>query len=450
MLSQCRKVQKLSCKRILKILKRLVSDQRGNIAVTMALTFPVVLGGAGLGIEVTNWLMTQRSMQNAADAAAMAASTNGGSNYATEARAVASQYGFQSGTNGVTVTASSSAACPAGGNNCYSVTITGAVPLILSPVVGFRGDLKFNGEDAKRITATAIATKGTKPRQYCILALASSGVEGLRTNGNPKANLAGCSTMSNTTSTCNGHDLNADYGDAHSTNNGCGVVQTSNLPVVTDPYSGLASSIPSNSCGSSFPQEPTSKKGTPLPASNLWTGTQSWSGNKFICGDLQLTGNTTINSSNGVLVIVNGRLDTNGFTLKTASGSAASVVFTGSNGSYTHAPTGGGTLDIKAPTSGTWRGVALYQNPSLTTGVNISAAGNSPTWNISGLVYLPHSSVTLSGAINKSSSGASCFVIVVDNMTINGTGSILTSGGCSSAGLNMPSGNIPTRGLLVG
>lgn len=430
--------------------KSLLRNRDGNVAVTMALALPVVLGAAGLGIEVTNWLMTQRSMQNAADAAVIAASTNASGNYATEARAVAAQYGFQNGSNGVSVTASSSAACPSGGSNCYSVTITGAVPLILSPVVGFKGDLKLNGEDAKKITATAIATKGTTPRQYCILALASSGAEGLRTNGNPKANLAGCSTMSNTTSTCNGHDLNADYGDAHSTNNGCGVVQTSNLPVVTDPYSGLASSIPSNSCGSSFPQEPTSKKGAALPSSNLWSGTQSWSGNKFICGDLQLTGNTTITSNNGVLVIVNGRLDTNGFTLKTASGAAATIIFTGSNGSYTHAPTGGGTIDVKAPTSGTWSGVALYQNPTLTTGVDISAAGNSPAWSITGLVYLPHASVTLSGAINKSSNGASCFVIVVDNMTVNGTGSILTNGGCASAGLNMPSSNIPTRGQLVG
>ena len=55
----------------LKILMRFVLDRQGNIAVIMALTLPVVLGGAGLGIEVTNWLMTQRSMQNAADAAAI-------------------------------------------------------------------------------------------------------------------------------------------------------------------------------------------------------------------------------------------------------------------------------------------------------------------------------------------------------------------------------------------
>jgi hypothetical protein len=43
---------------------------------------------------------------------------------------------------------------------------------------------------------------------------------------------------------------------------------------------------------------------------------------------------------------------------------------------------GGGALDITAPTSGDWSEVAIYQGPSLTKNVDISAAGNTPTWNI--------------------------------------------------------------------
>jgi hypothetical protein len=69
--------------------------------------------------------------------------------------------------------------------------------------------------------------------------------------------------------------------------------------------------------------------------------------------------------------------------------------------------------------------MAIYQDPNLTTGVNLSAAGNSPTWDISGVVYLPDSIVTLSGAVNKSSNGQACFVMVMDQITINGTGDVL-------------------------
>jgi hypothetical protein len=57
--------------------------------------------------------------------------------------------------------------------------------------------------------------------------------------------------------------------------------------------------------------------------------------------------------------------------------------------------------------------------------------------------------VTFSGAVNKSSNGASCFVMVADNVTINGTGSILAHGGCAQAGLTMPSSQVPGRGRLV-
>ena len=97
----------------------------------------------------------------------------------------------------------------------------------------------------------------------------------------------------------------------------------------------------------------------------------------------------------------------------------------------------------------TWSGVAIYQAPALTTGVNLSVAGNNPTWNITGLVYLPHASVSFSGPVNKSTSGLSCFVLVVDNLNVSGTASVLSQGQCGNAGLNMPSSTVPGRGQLV-
>ncbi|HEV2560788.1 MAG TPA: pilus assembly protein TadG-related protein [Rhizomicrobium sp.] len=429
----------------------LAADRRGNIAIITALVMPVFVGALGLGMEPGYWYLVARAEQNAADAAVIAASTNGSSNYATEGQAVAAQYGFVNGQNNVTVTVSNSASCPAGGTNCYSVTITKPLPLFLSQVVGFHGDVTVSGTRMKKVRASAISTQSVAPISYCLLALASSGAEGIRTNGAPFADMSNCNVMSDTTATCNGHNLNAAIGNAHGANNGCGITENSNVAVVTDPYSGLASNIPTNTCAS-YPQEPAKKKDPALPASNTWSGSKSLSGNTIICGDLQLTGDVTVNAASGaVLVIENGQLDTNGYKLQTPSGSALTVVFSGTSASgYTHAPTGGGTLDFAAPTSGPWKGVAIYQDPALTSGMDISAAGNSPTWDITGLVYLPHSSVTFSGAVNKSSNGQSCFGLVVDNITINGTGSILSTGGCAAAGLALPTGTSPARGKLVG
>jgi Flp pilus assembly protein TadG len=421
-----------------------LADAGGSVSVALAVLSPVVIGTGGLAVEASYWQMHQRAMQNAADSASIAAAMEGGTNYAAVGQAVAAEYGFVNGSGNIVVTVSNPASATGCASNCYAASISDQVPLFLSPVVGYNGTATVNSKPMTQVNSGAVATQ-TPTASFCILALASSGAQGITSNGAPNANLQNCNVMSDTTATCNGHNLNANFGEAHGVNSGCGNTQLSGVPVVADPYSGLASNIPSDSCGGSYPQEPAKKKDPPLPASNQWSGAYSLlSGVKVVCGDQQLTGNTTIN--NTTLVIENGQLDTNGYTLL---GSGLTVVFSGTNSpSYQHVPTGGGTLDIAAPTSGSWSGVAIYQDPSLTTNVNISAAGNSPTWNISGLVYLPHSSVTFSGAVNKSSQGQTCFALVVDNITINGTGSIFANDTqCASAGLTMPQGN--DRGKLV-
>ncbi len=429
---------------------RLARDKRANVAMMFGLMLPVLVGGLGMGMESAYWYVDQRQMQNASDAAAIAASSDGTSNYATVASSVASSYGYVNGANGATVTSTNAAPCPAGGNTCYKVSITYKQQLYLLPIVGFTGDTTVGGKAAQTLKSASTATIGTTPRNYCLLALNTIGTA-LLGNGVPNANFAGCNTMSNASATCHGHSMGADYGDAHITDSGCGVIQESGIPIVPDPYAVLASNIPANTCGGSYPQEPNHHGDPALPASNSWSGAKALAGNVQVCGDLQLTGDVTINAPAGaVLVIENGQLDTNGHTIQTANGSAVTIVFSGTNAAgYTHAPTGGGTLDIQAPSSGVWSGVALYQDPAITNGVDISAAGNSPTWDITGLVYLPHSNVTFSGAVNKSSNGSSCFAMVVADITINGTGAIFTHGGCGAAGLNMPTGQVPGRGVLV-
>jgi Flp pilus assembly protein TadG len=453
-----------TCLGIVRRLLDLQRDRRGNVTVMMAFLLPPLIGTFGLGFEVANWYLITRSMQNAADSAALSIATTAGTNYLTEARAVAAQYGFADGTNNVTVTASNTAACPGGGNTCYSVTITQTLSLFLSQMVGYQGNATLNqarGQQtitvaAQQLTSTAVATQSTMQVPLCLLALGTSGAQDIVTNGNPKANMTDCSVMANTSARCNGSNLGAPYGLAHGTDNGCGVIQVSGVPMVTDPYASRATNIPAGalgSCGGNFPQMDKHGNG----ATQWAAGNRSWSGNVVVCGDQQLNGDVTIDAPAGaVLIVENGQLDLNGHTLRTSSGSGLTIVFSGDNGSYTHAPTSSvnnaGTLDIAAPTSGVWSGIALYQDPSLTTGVDISSAGNSPTWQISGAVYLPHSNVTISGAVNKSSNGSNCFVMVMDEVTINGTGDILagdTANGCAAAGLNTPKATVPVRGQLV-
>jgi Flp pilus assembly protein TadG len=426
----------------------------------------------GLAAETSYWYQHKRGMQNAADAAAIAAASgaNASSNYNAVAQAVAAQMGFTNGSGNITVTAASTnnaTGCPAN-TNCYTVTISDDVPLFLSKVIGYAGTATVGKNGMTAISASSAAASA-KAYPYCILALAGDVTTDLTTNGGPKANLNGCNTMANSNSTCNGHNLNAGVGDAHGTNNGCGIIQNSNVPTEADPYAGLASNIPADNCGGSppnYPQEATWGIGPPAPSRpnqlpNQLFGSYRLSGNNFVCGDLQLTADTFISApSNAVLVIENGHLDLNSNLLQTTSGSGLTIVFTSppadyGNQAYLHypIPSKNGTLDIAAPTSGTWSGMAIYQDPNLTEpagggNLDVTYKGNSPTWDISGMIYLPNSSVTMSGAINKATNGLNCLGMTVDNLLINGTGSIFANDTqCKAAGLALPQGG--NRGTLV-
>jgi len=446
-------ISRVTLSGLTQFMRRFGAGKAGNIAITAALVSPVLLGAFGLGTEVTSWYSIQRKMQNAADSAATAAATNGSGNFADEARAVSARYGFTDGQDGVVVTALDEQTCPDGTTACYKVTVKKPVPLALAMVVGYGGDAQIGASPAKLLTASAMAIQDEAPRPYCIVALANSGASpALRTNGAPKADLVGCNVMSNTDATCNGHDLNADVGDANGTNDGCGVKRNSHVSKIKDPYSDRASNIPQVSCPNGFFKAPQKKNDPALPAVNQLSGTYNWPTTPQGCGDMQLTGDVTINTDamGAVLFIRNGNLDLNGHTLQTSNGSALTIVFTGeNNGNYGHTVVGDGMMDIRAPAKGVWSGVAIYQNPTLKQNVDITEAGNTPTWKITGLVYMPNADVTLSGAVNKSSYGASCFTMVVDTLLVNGTGSILAHGQCGQAGLAQPTNPVPTRGKLV-
>ena len=378
-------------------LRRLRRDERGTVSVIMGLLIIPFMGFLAMGFEVSNWYLITRGMQNAADASVLAAAINNSANYKTEANAVAALYGFVNGTNNVSIAVTNTAACPSGGNNCYSVTISGYTPLLVSQIVGYQGNANLNGSLQKSLSAVAVAKAATQPQDLCLLALAGSGTTpAIHTNGAPTGNMNGCDSMSNTAANCNGHNLGLGISFAVGSNSGCGAAQLHN-DAIADPYAHFATNIPAlntSGCNNTYPQETHQGNHYTVATSNQLSGTMTLTaGNHFLCGDQLLTGNVTVNApaTGAVLIIENGQLDLNGNTFQTSSGSGLTVVFSGTNGSYTHAPTdntngSGGALNIAAPNSGNWSGVAVYQDPSLTSGVDVSAAGNSPTWDITGLI----------------------------------------------------------------
>jgi len=456
------------------LLRRYVRSRRGNISLLVALLAVPLAGVMGMATEAGGWYLTQRAAQNAADSAVLAAGQNDLANatptsstaYINEGRAVATNLGFSNGTaSGMTtaVNVFKNQTCPAplSGSVCYKVTITRTVPVYLPQVVGYSGT-----SGSQTIGAAAIAGPVNVLTKYCVLTLATSG-EGIRANGTPNFNLNGCNVATNSTSTsnghpavnCNGHGLGAGVvsapGDVDSI---CGSQPISGAPAVTDPYASLkttnASDLTNNTCGSPAVYNGatwgTAGASTPVQMTLPATPTK-------ICGNLKLLSDVTITSASpgSVVVIQNGQLDLNGFTLKTASGSGLTIVFNQPSGTSNLVPLTGsnGTLDIAAPTSGPWSGVALYQSrQNASTAIQaLTYTGNQPTWMITGLVYFPYIDLAFKGAVNKSSYGYSCLTLVTNTLDVSGTGNIYANmqSQCVQAGNVQPSNVTSSRVALV-
>jgi hypothetical protein len=460
-------------------LRRFFADQRGGASVMLVLMMIPMVGAMGMAVEGASFYFTGRAMQNAADSAALAAAQNtcdvsetchttGATKptFVQEAAAVATNYGFTTG--GDTTVSTKRAACPdAPTQPCYWVKITRVVPVNMLRIIGFRGDtvLSSGAGRGQMIAALSVASPKANPSTLCLLSLAwgGSSTVAIDTHGSPKADMGGCSIGTNGSARCTGSNgLNSDATLAVGTSSGCSASTSgdkSGQPVIADPYSALASNIPTRSCGSSpgvksdFPQTATSN---PLSGALTLPSVQQY------CGNVNLTGSTTITPATGgtVIVIWNGSLNIpSGMTLTGGSG-GVTIIFAGApvsgpaiNPGPTYTLTGGGTIDVSSIRSGVWSGVAIYTDPSLTDAsgtVDYSAAGNSPTWKISGLIYVPHADIQFSGIVSKASNGLDCFGLVDDTFSSNGTTKILEfQTQCAQQGLIPPSGGNPIRQALV-
>jgi hypothetical protein len=59
-------------KALSRLMRKLVPDQRGNVALIVAAVFPLLIGAAGLAVDGVEWVLQKRQIQAATDSAAMA------------------------------------------------------------------------------------------------------------------------------------------------------------------------------------------------------------------------------------------------------------------------------------------------------------------------------------------------------------------------------------------
>ncbi len=320
---------------------RLIRDSRGNIGVMTAILIIPVVGALGLATEASGWFLIARAEQSAADFAALAAAANndeanGGTGYVSEAKAVASDYGFTDGSNNTTVSVAYQAVASAPNcisTNCYVVTITHIMPIYLSSIVGYQGNVSGDSGRGKSIAATAVAVPKIELVNYCI----ATG-DPMNFTNDTGANFAGCRLRARGALNCSQASFagakaviynvpNQDNCDSSNCDN-C-IAQP--LPYSRDdPFllqlaalgSKVTMNLPTNPC-TNYPQEGMGGPGS-LPVSNQ-IGALTASTTVF-CGDVALSGDITVSGAQNLLVIENGMLDLNGHTLTTATGAGLSTI----------------------------------------------------------------------------------------------------------------------------
>lgn len=416
------------------------NSESGQALVFAALALVVLIGFAGLGIDMGVLRYQKRLQQSAVDAAALA----GASNLASNSGGVTAGAQNASATNGFTDTGGGeTSACTASGATVGTVCVQINNPPLSGPhtsntnyvealvaVVQPTYFMKIFGTSSEVITARAVATNlsgGTGGGCLYTLGPPSAAIEGVNINGSAELNATSCGIIDNGDFNTKGNKLIVNAatfgvaGDANKSGPGGTVTCSDQAQADCPTYATPASDDPLSSLTPPA-------VGTPqlFNAGNITPGTYNNQG-------ISLTGNGTYVFPAGTYVLDGGSFSCSG--TPTIEGTGVTFYFT--NGA-TYNCTGNVTVELTAPSSGTYAGVLFYQDPNDTSGPSIG--GNNSSY-FDGALYFPKSQVTFFG----NSSSYNVAIVVADALALSGNPTVNLQG---AAGL--PAGvNLISNALLV-
>ena len=165
---------------------RIHRDERGQTIILVALSLPLLLGFVGIATDVGALFKDKRTMQTAADAAAIAGALNlNYGNILPAGKAAAASNGYTNGSNGVTVNVVTRPTWPAsnyhGKTGYVEATITKTESTIF---------LALFGHPSVTVTARAVATNQA-PGAGCLYTVGTTGI-GFRNNGDSGCEASSC------------------------------------------------------------------------------------------------------------------------------------------------------------------------------------------------------------------------------------------------------------------
>ena len=394
-------------------------DDKGNVAIVVALCLPLIIGGAAFGVEVGYWRYDQVRLQQAADAAAYAGAVvkrAGGSTATTQdvtdaATAAAVSNGFVSGSDTINVYLPSDQT-PADANSVEAVISRTEPPIFSAWIHCFVTNWRDRGCANTSTVVTSRATASySDADNACILALSPAASAAADFAGNSSITLDACTVMSNSLAS-NAINVQGSanlsvpcmYATGGASLGGtvdlttCGSVKT-DQPPVADPYASLAMPPVTGTCSN------------PANSGTLDPG-------NYCKMDLK----NTVTLNPGVYVINGGSLTINA----NAAVSGTGVTFYLTNGA-TVKMNGNSDVQVSAPTSGTYSGMLFIADRSNSNGITINGDGTS---SMTGVIYAPDASVSYIGNFG----GANGCTQIVAN-TVSWSGNASFSANCSAAGI---------------
>ncbi|TPN80792.1 hypothetical protein FJ987_26595 [Mesorhizobium sp. CU2] len=380
--------------------------ESGNVATIVALTLPVVVGGAGLGVETSYWYYSSLKLQAAADAAAYAGALEkvAGSDTPT-ITAAATQSVASNGLSAATVVVNTPPASgPNTGNKAVEVILKQNLDRMFTSIFA-------TNQVPEQARAVALITDASKA---CVLALNPSAYQAALFSGNTSVKLIGCSVMSDS--------LQADAIKLQ----GSAALQADCLIAV----GGVSLSNPVTTvCKAPITQAlPASDPFASLPAPAASNPCKNVNGNKSsqtlqpgtYCSGMDLKGTVTLQPG---VYVVQGSFKVNANAA--VSGSGVTIFMSGSN---TVSMNGNATVTLSAPTSGTYSGVLFYGDQTGTAAQStFNGTANSL---LTGAIYFPRQQVNYLGNFSGQSG---CTQVVAD--TIQWSGNSTINQDCSSLGM---------------
>ena len=373
---------------------RLWRSEAGQAIVVTALAMVILMGAAGLALDMGYLRYMQRCMQTAADAAAVAATAelNNG-DYVTAGQNDAAANGFTNNVNGVTVAVNYP---PTEGPyvnqvNCVEVIITESVPTFF---------MKAVGTSSETVSARAVGHywSGTN----CIYALDPTASDAIKVTGSVSFTAA-CGIMDDSSSS-----------SAFDKTGSGSVTVSSNMITGGVNEAGSGSMSPTPTTGVPPEPDPLAYLPEPTVGSCTYSSKVSISGSGSLtegvyCGGLSITGSGTVTFGSGTYIIEGSGLSVTGSSTVTGSNvffyitGGASVSFVGSDSS-----------SLTAPTTGAYAGILFFQDRTDSASAGIAG---SATTNITGALYFPDAQLNYNG----SSSASAYTILVADTIVVTGS-----------------------------